>query len=188
MVAGSILLGFVLTGLASGCGGGSTSAAELNRTPPPVLPLAAVPGLHHHDATLSAQALARDVSGSTGLEVKLAAWGFLAGRQREFKGTTRALTDVVSRTLDFQTESGAAAYVAFVRSHPATFVGGVGSVGPLRVGRRRGFLMTALSCGCHRETPLLLAVVRAGGRVTYLLANGPRATPARVAALVRLAP
>jgi hypothetical protein len=174
--------------LVSGCGGGSGTGSQADRTVPPVLAGVGVPGLRHRDTALSADVLARDVGRADGLGAKLSAWGFLAGRQREFTGTTRTLTDVVSRTLDFRTEAGAAAYVAFVRAHPGTFVGGVGTVGPLRVGARRGFLMTALGCGCHRETPLLLAVVRAGGRVTYLLANGPRATPARVAALVRRAP
>jgi hypothetical protein len=182
------VLAVALTALAAGCGGGAATAPQPRGAPPPVLPRAAVPGLRVRDTTLSARALAHDVPGSDGLEARLADWGFAAGRQREFTGTTRVLTDVVSRTLDFRTGSGAAAYVAFVRTHPGTFVGGVGSVGPLRVGRRRGFLMTALGCGCHRETPLLLAVLRAGGRVTYLLANGPRATPARVTALVRAAP
>jgi hypothetical protein len=39
------------------------------------------------------------------------------------------------------------------------------------------------SCGCHRESPILVTVVSRRSRVSWLLVNGPGATRASAEAL-----
>jgi hypothetical protein len=49
-------------------------------------------------------------------------------------------------------------------------------------------LIRAAPCGCHREVPLMLAVVSRGRRVTWLEGMGPGARPAGLRALLTQAP
>ena len=91
--------------------------------------------------------------------------------------------DVVSRTLLFRNPAGAAAYVAFVADHAASYWGPGTAVQPVTSAGRPGFFVRGASCGCHRESPILVTVVSQRARVSWLLVNGPGATRARAEAL-----
>ena len=79
-------------------------------------------------------------------------WKFRDGAQREFKGgPPTSFVDIVSRTLEFGGPAGASAYVRFVRQNPGTYVGVLRVAKPVDDHGRRGFLLAARGCGCHRE-------------------------------------
>jgi hypothetical protein len=180
---------FVL--LAAGCGSGgapSRPAGQTHELRLPTLPATAVPGLHHTDRLLDESALVRESVSIADIRRQLERWGFQGGEERLFRGTSRDLTGVVSRTLQFRSAAGAAAYVRFVREHASPFLGTLGHASAFRAGGRSGFVLTAQSCGCHNETPLLLYVASHGRRVSWVLINGPRATKARALRLGARAP
>jgi hypothetical protein len=171
--------------LAAACGGtGDTVAVE---TPASLPVLRAVPGLAAEDRALDAEALSHDAP-LAGLAGDLERWGFVGGREREFTGASKTFTDVVSRTLVFQRASGAKAYVAFVAEHAASFWGPGSNVSPVTSAGRPGFFVRGASCGCHRESPILITVVSRETRVSWLLVNGPGATRARAEALASRMP
>ena len=179
---------FVL--LVAACGSGSSShpAAATHQLHLPTLPAAAVPGLDHTDRALDEGTLVRESVSVGDIRSQLERWGFQGGDERLFRGTSRDLTGVVSRTLQFRSADGAAAYVRFVRAHASPFLGTLGHASAFRTGGRSGFVLTAQGCGCHNETPLLLYVASHGRRVSWVLINGPRATKARALRLGAWAP
>jgi hypothetical protein len=166
--------------LVAACGGGEAAAGGSATGDLPVL--RAVPGLSAQDRALDAETLTHDAP-LPDLAGNLARWGFLGGREREFKGASKTFTDVVSRTLLFRRPAGAAAYVAFVADHAASYWGPGSSVHPVTSAGRAGFFVRGASCGCHRESPILVTVVSRRARVSWLLVNGPGATRARAEAL-----
>ncbi len=171
--------------LVAGCGGGGETAGGGATATLPVL--RAVPGLSGQDRVLDAEALTHDAP-LPGLAGDLERWGFLGGREREFKGDSKTFTDVVSRTLLFRRPAGAAAYVAFVAGHAASYWGPGTAVRPVTSAGRAGFFVRGASCGCHRESPILVTVVSQRSRVSWLLVNGPGATRARAQALAERMP
>lgn len=170
--------------LAAACGGGGSQAGSAT-TDLPVLQ--AVPGLAAEDRALDTDALSHDAPVPS-LATNLEKWGFLGGHEREFKGASQRFTDVISRTLAFRAPAGARAYVAFVAAHAASYYGPGTVVQPVTSAGRSGFFVRGASCGCHRETPILLTVVSQGSRVSWLLVNGPGATRARAQALAAQMP
>jgi hypothetical protein len=168
------------------CGGGGGEAAD-GRATASLPVLRAVPGLSAQDRALDVEALTHDAP-VAGLAGDLERWGFVAGREREFKGTSSTLTDVVSRTLLFRRPAGAEAYVAFVADHAATYWGPGTAVQPVTSAGRTGFFVRGASCGCHRESPILVTIVSRRSRVSWLLVNGPGATRARAQALAERMP
>jgi hypothetical protein len=174
----------------SGCGSGvGSQSAARPEGPLPVLARSALPGLTVKDLQLTTVDLTHDAPIS-GFSERLAGWGFQRGTQREFRTTSRTATfsDVVSRTLEFRGPAGARAYVALVGAQAGRFFGNGSRVLPLESGGRSGYLVRLASCGCHGETPALLAVVAGGPRVTWLLGNGPGASPATLRTLLAKAP
>jgi hypothetical protein len=166
--------------LAAACGGGGAAAGAEKTAQLPVLP--AVPGLTAEDRSLDATALTHDAP-LPDLAGNLKRWGFVGGKEREFKGSSKTFTDVVSRTLLFRRAAGARAYVAFVADHAASYWGPGSAVSPVTSAGRAGFFVRGASCGCHRESPILVTVVSRQSRVSWLLVNGPGATRARAEAL-----
>ncbi|MDX6548543.1 MAG: hypothetical protein QOG33_2093 [Gaiellales bacterium] len=176
----------LLAALAAGCGG--ASAATSQPSPPlPVLPSAALPLLTATDTAVTAVDLTHDAP-IAGFAAQLESWGYQRGTQRVFRGNQGAFTNVVSRTLQFGSDGGAAAYVRLVDGRVADFFGRGSKVAVLNSSGRRGYLIKAAPCGCHRETPILLAVLSQGRRVTWLYGTGPGARPARLRALLVQAP
>jgi hypothetical protein len=172
--------------LAPACGGGSgREAAGTATTSLPVL--RSVPGLAARDRALDVEVLSHDAPVPS-LAGDLERWGFVTGREREFKGASRTFTDVISRTLLFSSPGGARAYVEFVADHAASYYGPGTVVDPVTSAGRRGFFVRGASCGCHRESPILVTVVSQRSRVSWLLVNGPGATRARARALAARMP
>lgn len=166
--------------LAAACGAGGSPGDGGRTADLPVL--RAVPGLSAQDRGLDAESLTHDAP-LPAMAGNLKRWGFLGGHEREFKGTSKTFTDVVSRTLLFRRPAGARAYVAFVAEHAASFWGPGSAVQPVTSAGRAGFFVRGASCGCHRESPILVTVVSRRSRVSWLLVNGPGATRARAEAL-----
>jgi hypothetical protein len=180
------MLVLLLAALAGGCGGRSAAASQ-PAAPLPVLPAAALPRLTPTDTAVTAVDLTHDAP-IAGFAAQLASWGFERGTQRVFRGNQGAFTNVVSRTLEFGSDGGAAAYVRLLDGRVADFFGRGSKVAALSSSGRSGYLITAAPCGCHRETPILLAVLSEGRRVTWLYGTGPGARPARLRALLVQAP
>jgi hypothetical protein len=183
--------------LAPGCGSetagtarsAGSQAARAQKVDVPLLASSAVPhGLSHQDRRLEGSDLVREAHGAGGIAGLVDGWQLLGAGERSFRGTTRDLTSVVSRTLDFAAPAGAAGFVAFVRDHPDTYLGPVKTSRAVDTGGRRGVVLTARGCGCHGETPLLLYVASEGSRVSWVMINGPRATTARALRLGAAAP
>jgi hypothetical protein len=166
---------------AGGCGAagedaGRSARQAAARPPLPVLGAGALPGMSAERRAVTPTILTQDGFPDADLPARLARWGFVRGVERDFRGSTRRFTHVVARTLEFRSGAGAAHYVAFVRSHADDLVGDPATVHPLGEGER-GVVVAAPPCGCHLETPLLVAIRQRGARVSSLLVNGPRATP-----------
>lgn len=176
----------VLAACVAGCG---SSAATTSAPPPPlsVLPASALPRLAPVDSPLTATELTHDAP-IPGFADQLAAWGYQRGTQRVFRGNSGDFTNVVSRTLEFGSSSGAAAYVRLVGTRVADFFGSGSKVAALSSAGRRGYLIQAAPCGCHLETPVMLAVLSAGRRVTWLYGTGRGARVAGLRALLAQAP
>jgi hypothetical protein len=139
-----------------------------------VLPTTAVTGLAVATQPLTSQDVQKD-SNARDLAARLARWGYVSGWQRTFQGESRRLTLVVSRSLQFQTSPGAAAFVAYMHQK-------VGSFYPFAVTRRlsmpgrSGWVIQPPLCGCHMATPLLVGVIARGHKVSWLEINGPQAS------------
>jgi len=162
-----------------GCGGSSPAAAPKS---PPVLPAAAVSYLPSKVRPLTAADLTHE-STAPGLAAGLDRWGYVAGAQRLFQGQSKTLQVVVSRTLEFRSPAGAAAYVRYVHEQATAVFGAVPTQAPLVAGPRRGWTITLAPCACHMASPALVGVASAGRRVSWLEVNGPTAS---VDALTRL--
>jgi hypothetical protein len=161
-----------------GCG----SSAEPAAGPLPLLPESAVPGL----AATTDRVDASDLEADLGSAVTVG--GFVRGEERVFQGESRRFDRVVSRTLEFGDSAAASAYVQLLRTHVADLYGAGTVAKALTSDGRKGVLIDAASCACHRAEPTLAAAVANGSRVSYLEVNGGGARPAAVEALLRLAP
>jgi hypothetical protein len=170
----------------SGCGSASAGGSSA-MSPLPVLPASALAGLTTVDSSLSAVDLTHDAP-IPGFADRLSQWDYRGGTQRIFRGSKGDFTNVVSRTLEFGSAAGAAAYVQLVDDRVADFYGRGSKAAPLSQGDRSGYLIQAAPCGCHRETPVFLAVLSAGPRVTWLYGTGPGARAAGLRALLTQAP
>jgi hypothetical protein len=180
-----LAMAMLVTAVTAACGGRGDSAAGSETATLPVL--RTVPGLAAQDRVLDGDALSHDAPVPS-LAGDLEKWGFLGGREREFKGASHTFTDVISRTLLFTGPDGARAYVAFVADHAESYYGPGTLVHPVTSAGRSGFFVRGASCGCHRETPILVTVVSQRSRVSWLLVNGPGATRARAQALAAQMP
>ncbi len=176
----------VLVAWVAGCGS-SSSTISAPPSPLPLLPAAALPQLTPVDSPLTATELTHDAP-IAGFADHLAAWGYQRGSQRVFRGNSGDFTNVVSRTLEFGSADGAAAYVRLVDTRVADFFGSGSKVAALSSAGRSGYLIRAAPCGCHLETPVMLAVLSAGSRVTWLYGTGRGARPAGLRALLAQAP
>lgn len=166
--------------LIAGCGG--SQAAPL-----PVLAGSALPELSSSAHEVDLKDLARDFGPSdANFEGKIR--GFLRGRERVFQGESHRFDRVVSRTLEFENAADAASYVAFYRSQLTSVFGTGSNASPLESKGRKGYLVDAAACACHRAEPTLAAILFRGARVTYLEVNGGGAKPPAVIALLAQAP
>lgn len=174
-----------LAAIAAGCG--QTAAATQPPAPPPVLPAAAVSYLPSTAKPLTVVDLTHETT-ALGLAAGLGRWGFVAGAQRLFQGPSKTLQVVVSRTLQFRSPAGAAAYVRYVHLNATAVFGAPPSQQPLIAGARHGWTITLAPCACHMATPALVGVASAGRRVSWLEVNGPTASVRALSSLLAKAP
>ena len=165
----------LIAAVASGCG----SSARTSTATPATLPARAVPYLASVHKPLTAAFLQRE-DPAPGLLGRLDGWGFQAGAERYFQGESHRLQVVDSRTLRFHDAAGATAYVGFMRSHLAPYLGSFPKVRRIR----SGIVATGQECQCHLASPALLAMVTRGRTVMWLEINGPGATRQRLTELI----
>ena len=180
-----------MTGCGSGSGAASTPAVPAPAARPtlPLLPVTNVPGIAHDERALTRSFVASEGPKGVDLNDLLDRWRFVTAAQRQFKGgPPRTFVDIVSRTLQFGSPTGARAYVRFVRDNPGTYLGPLRAAVPVAKGGRDGYLLTARGCGCHEENPLFLYVASSGERVTWLMTNGPQVTAGSTLTLATHAP
>ena len=170
----------VALGLIAGCGGSQAS-------PLPLLPASAVPKLSSSTQDVALKDLAAEF-GPSDADFAGRITGFLRGRERVFQGESHRFDRVVSRTLEFENGADAGAYVGFFRSQLTSVFGSGSSASPLESKGRKGYLVDAAACACHRAEPTLAAIVARGARVSYLEVNGGGAKPAAVLDLLAQAP
>ncbi|HEU0192798.1 MAG TPA: hypothetical protein VFQ71_01285 [Gaiellales bacterium] len=172
--------------IAAGCG--QTASATAPAAPsPPVLPAAAVSYLPSTARPLTARDLTHE-STAPGLAAGLDRWGYQAGAQRLFQGPSKTLQVVVSRTLQFRSPAGAAAYVRFVHENATAVFGAPPTQRALVAGARHGWAITLAPCACHMATPALVGIASAGRRVSWLEVNGPKASAQVLSQLLAKAP
>ena len=159
-----------LTLAITACGGSPARPAA----PSGVLPTTAVAGLAVATQPLTSQDVQKD-SNTPDLATRLAGWGYVSGWQRTFQGESRRLTLVVSRSLQFRTSPGAAAFVAYMHQKVGSFYP-FAVTSRLSIPGRSGWVIRPPLCGCHMATPLLVGVTAQGRKVSWLEINGPRAS------------
>jgi hypothetical protein len=169
------------------CGCGSSKPAAAPPAPPPVLPATAVSYLPSQARPLTIRDLVHE-STAPALAAGLARWGYETGAQRLFQGQSKTLQVVVSRTLEFRSASGAAAYVRFVHRQATAVFGAQPTQEPLVAGSRHGWTITLAPCACHMASPALVGVASAGRRVSWLEVNGPTASAGVLSRLLARAP
>jgi hypothetical protein len=152
------------------CGGSPARPAA----PRGVLPTTAVTGLAVTTRPLTSRDVQKD-SNAPDLATRLAGWGYVSGWQRTFQGESRRLTLVVSRSLQFRTSPGAAAFVAYMHQKVGSFYP-FAVTSRLNMPGRSGWVIQPPLCGCHMATPLLVGVTAQGRKVSWLEINGPRAS------------
>jgi hypothetical protein len=158
------------------------STAQTQTGPLSVLPASAVPGLASTTEPVKVSDLEADLGSGVGVD------GFVRGLERVFQGESHRFDRVVSRTLEFEDASAAAGYVSLLQAHVADLYGAGTNAQPVTSDGRKGILIDAASCACHRAEPTLAAAVSKGPRVTYLEVNGGGAKPAAVESLLAQAP
>jgi hypothetical protein len=147
-----------------------------------------VPYLDSHVRALPAALIAREAA-LPPLGAKLRSWGYVNGTNRAFQGESRRRLQVVdSRTFQFRSADGARAFVAFVRAHPGSFLGGAAQPHAYASRGRSGMVVEGQPCACHLANPVLLTVVARGPRVTWLEINGPGANRRELRRLAARAP
>jgi hypothetical protein len=157
---------------------GESASTEL-----PVLPASAVPELSSSTDEVSAEDLAADFGAGT-----KPFSGFARGRERVFQGESHDLDRVVSRTLEFDDDAAAQAYLRYYRSHLTLAYGAGTSASPIESKGREGYLIDPAACACHRAEPTLTALIAEGHRVTFLEINGGGAKRDALEALLAKAP
>jgi hypothetical protein len=177
-----VRLALVFAGLAllAGCGGSQAN-------PLPLLPASALPELSSSTQDVGLQDLAAEF-GRSDANVEGRITGFVRGRERVFQGESHRFDRVVARTLEFDSAADAGVYVAFFRSQLTSVFGTGSSASPLESEGRKGYLVDAAACACHRAEPTVAAIVAGGSRVTYLEVNGGGAKPPAVVDLLAQAP
>lgn len=175
-----LLLLAVVLGLAAACGsdGGPPPA-------PATLAAASLPELDSTARKLDVAAVAFDAFDMASLEALLAEAGYETGSEREFSGKTKTFDRVVARTLVFETEDGALAYLDWLRGHGDDVLGRAIPATIASPGED-GVAFELERCGtCKKELPTFLAGWRREDTVLTLLAAGSGANRARFTALVR---
>jgi hypothetical protein len=152
------------------CGGSPGRAAA----PSGVLPIATVAGLAVVTQPLTGRDVQKD-SNVPDLAARLAGWGYMGGWQRTFQGESPWLTLVVSRSLQFRTSPGAAAFVAYMHQKVGGFYP-FALTSPLSMSGQSGWVIRPPLCACHMATPLLVGVIVKGHKVSWLEINGPQAS------------
>jgi hypothetical protein len=175
-----LLLSVLLLSLAAAACGTEEAAPPAT---PATLPAAALPDLDSSARTLDAASLADDAFEPDALAALLAEGGYVTGREREFSGKATVFDHVVARTLVFETQQGADAYLGWVRGHGDEVLGRAAPA-KVRPPGEGGVAFTLERCGtCKKELPTFLAAWRREATVLTLLAAGDGADPASFSAL-----
>jgi len=148
---------------------------------PPPLPELVLPHLQSRATTiLDVNAVASDALDPAALGSLLQESGFVAGSERIYLGRGRRLARVSLRVLLFASPTGAASYLAWLRSHASDLMGRTTQKDPLAVPGSMVFVHEPAGC-CPKETFSVLVAWRRDTRVLFLLAAGPGADPRTVA-------
>lgn len=159
----TVALGLLL----AGCG-----SEEASPPAPGTLPASALPALDTRERLLDEQALADEAFEPGELTSLLEDAGYLTGREREFSGKSTTFDHVVARTLLFEDEDGANAYLAWMRAHADEVLGDAVPAKIVPPGFS-GAAYELVRCGtCKKELPTYLAGWRRGSTVLWLLAAG----------------
>jgi hypothetical protein len=177
------LVALLVLAFATGCGADGGSAPTT--AGPATLPASALPDLEPRARALGLEALAADSLKPEPLRELLEESGYVAGNEREFSGKTTTFDHVVARTLLFENQEGADAYLGWLGAHGHDFLGRADRA-QLGLPGDSGVGFTLAACGtCKKELPTFLAGWRRGATVLSLLASGSGANPERFGALAR---
>jgi hypothetical protein len=141
----------------------------------PVLPASTLPRMTSEASVVGTDDLTSEVTRPEGLHAVLAGAGFQGGVQRAFGGGAGAFSRVVARGLRFDSEAGAAAFVAWFDDHaPQEFLS-ARRIAPDRVADEVVVFHHRPDGCCHNDVPVFLAAWQRGSTVLFLHAGGRRA-------------
>jgi hypothetical protein len=164
----------------AGCGG-----ADEGQAPPPTLAAGTLPELDSRGRILDVDGLAVDAFRPAEFARFLEDAGFVSGREREFSGKSRTWDRVVARTLLFESDEGARAYVDWLERHAEELLGKAAPADWSAPGDA-GVAFVLVPCGsCKKELPTFFAGWRRDATVATLLAAGAGANEGRFAELTR---
>jgi len=150
----------------------------------PTPPAASLPAMRSRARPLRPAVLIAEVIDHGGLRRVLDRGGYVAGSEREFFGRTAVFNHVTEQVIRFESGTGAASYLRWLRAHTAESLGDPRSVTTTGLGTG-GFVYRPKGCGCHTETPTYLIAWRQGSLALTVLASGSGAAPRTVGALAR---
>jgi hypothetical protein len=144
-------------------------------TRPPILPASALADMTSDLMSVDADHLANEVTHPDDLRTLLDDAGLARAAQRSFGGGRGAFSRVVARGLVFETEEGAAAFVAWFGDHAPQQIITSERISP--TGTPDGVIVFHhLPDGCcHNDVPVFLAAWQRGDSVLTLHAGGRRA-------------
>ena len=171
----------ILAALAlAGCG-----AADEGQAPPPTLAAGTLPELDSRSRILNVGGLAVDAFRPTEFARFLEDAGFVSGREREFSGKSRMWDRVVARTLLFESDDGARAYVDWLERHAEDLLGKAAPAEWSAPGGAGVAFVLVPCASCKKELPTFFAGWRRDAIVATLLAAGSGANESRFAELTR---
>ncbi|HEX6399373.1 MAG TPA: hypothetical protein VF108_02755 [Actinomycetota bacterium] len=174
MLVNATILGWILLAIIA-CGGPTPA--------PPALPPDALPGMQSELSDVTVDVLARDALEPAGLASLLEEAGYVSGRERTYAGPGANFSLAVTRVLVFDSPTGAAAYLDWLRGHTSDLLGSAEPLDPLDL-PGSPFLQVHLPGGCcPKAVPIYVSAWRRGSTVLFVKASGRGADVRAVEAL-----
>jgi hypothetical protein len=140
-----------------------------------VLPASAFPRMSSAVSSIDADGLTNEVAHPDQLRATLDEAGFDSAAQRSFGGGTGAFSRVLARGMTFESEAGAASYVAWFADNAHEEIISSRRISPPGLADDVVVYRHQPDGCCHNDVPAYVAAWQRGSSVLYLHAGGRRA-------------
>jgi hypothetical protein len=140
-----------------------------------VLPASAFPRMSSSASSIDVEGLANEVAHPDQLRATLDEAGFDSAAQRSFGGGTGAFSRVLARGMTFESEAGAASYVAWFADNAHEEITSSRRILPPGLADDVVVYRHQPDGCCHNDVPAYVAAWQRGSSVLYLHAGGRRA-------------